>query len=135
MKFASQRAGLISAVVLAALVGFSASGWANGAGFFGEPEGDGADVGAPYFGFVKDKDGNIIPDAMVTATLKKNMSVVFRTDIQGHYFIPGFNKDLAPSDIELAAAKSGYKQVAEMKRTASNDPTSPVEIDFTLAHD
>jgi hypothetical protein len=135
MKFASQQAGFTLAAGLALVIGFSAAGWANGAGFFGEPEGDGADVGAPYFGFVKDKDGNIIPDAMVTATLKKNMSVVFRTDIQGHYFIPGFNKDLQPSDIELTAAKSGYKQVAEMKRTASNDPTSPVEIDFTLAHD
>ena len=135
MKFASRRAGVMTAAALAALVSFSAAGWANGAGFFGEPEGDGADVGAPYFGFVKDKDGNIIADAMVTATLKKSMSVVFRTDIQGHYFIPGFNKDLDPSDIEISAAKAGYKVVAEMKRMASKDPTSPVEIDFTLAHD
>lgn len=135
MKFAFRRAGFTTAAALAALVGFSGAGWSNGAGFFGEPEADGADVGAPYFGFVKDKDGNTIADAMITATLKKSMSVVFRTDIQGHYFIPGFTKDLDPSDIEITAAKAGYKQVAEMKRSASNDPTSPVEIDFTLAHD
>jgi hypothetical protein len=109
----------------------SISGWslAGGTGFGDDDTSD--DNGPSYFGFVREVDGPGISDAKVTAALKDRGALVTRTDIMGVYKIPGFGKDVDPSDVSITCAKDGYKE-ANVERRPSSDPKDPVEIECYL---
>jgi hypothetical protein len=88
-------------------------------------------------GFVKDTDGNVVPEAKVVASYKAgNTDLITRTDATGHFRIPGFAKDVNTDDIEVACSKSGYQQTASIKRRpVAVSTTVPIEVDCTLKHD
>lgn len=107
--------------------------WANGKGFFEDLEDDQeANVGPPFFGFVKDSSGKFLANASVTATIKSmNSSLNVRTDIQGHYRIPGFSKDIDPKQIDITCSMDGYKLLNRMRRPSPAD--GPIEVSCTMA--
>jgi hypothetical protein len=112
--------------------GAPTSAWANGKGFFEELEEDEEDVGPPYFGFVKEPNGKFMPDATIVATIKSmNSSVTVRTDVQGHFRIPGFSKSIDPKEVDITCSKDGYKQVNRSRRPSPNN--GPIEVTCTLA--
>ena len=112
--------------------GTSAPAWANGKGFFEELEEDEEDVGPPYFGFAKEPNGKFMADTIVTATIKSmNSSVTVRTDVQGHYRIPGFSKSIDPKEVDITCSKDGYKLVNRSRRPSPNN--GPIEVSCTLA--
>ena len=85
-----------------------------------------------YFGFVKDTNGDTVPNAKVTAKIK-NMAIITHTDILGAYKIPIFNTDLKPDEFGLSCSKEGYRQAGTFMRTApGGDAKVPIEIDCTL---
>jgi hypothetical protein len=113
-------------------VGLSSSAWANGRGFFEDLDDDDADAGPPFFGFVKDTSGKFLADASVTVTIKAmNSTLAVRTDIQGHYRVPGFSKEIDPKTIDITCSKDGYKLVDLMRRPPVGD--GPIEVSCTLA--
>src|SRR5580692_12942231 len=81
-------------------LGLSPVAWAGGSGL---DEPDDADVGTPFFGFVKNVTlGGTIPDARVVASLKGgSTSFVMRADVQGHFKFTGFAKDVDPNTVEI----------------------------------
>lgn len=127
------RALLVSALFAAAVPLTNA--WANGAGFFEEMEDENQDSGSPFFGFAKESNGRYLAGTTITATIKSmNSSVTAHTDVQGHYRIPGFAKDINPKDVEISCAKDGYKQVSVRRRPPAGGGTNPpIEVDCTLA--
>jgi hypothetical protein len=86
---------------------------------------------AYYFGFIKDTNGDIVPDAKVTAKIK-NISIIAHSNILGAYKIPTFNADLKPEEFALSCSKDGYRQVGVFRRTPGGDGKDPVEVDCTL---
>jgi hypothetical protein len=103
---------------------------ANGIEFFEEDESE--DRGLPFFGFVRESGGKLVPDAVITATIKEmNSTLTARTDVLGHYRIPGFAKSVDPKSVEIGCSKQGYKQVTVMPRPTP--PNTAIEIDCTLA--
>ena len=125
------RTGIATMFALTLMLGASHSVWANGKGFFEELEEDEEDVGPPYFGFVKEPNGKFMPDATITATIKSmNSSVTVRTDVQGHFRIPGFSKSIDPKEVDITCSKDGYKQVNRSRRPSANN--GPIEVTCTL---
>jgi hypothetical protein len=113
---------------IAALIRVPAA--ANGIEFFEEDESD--DRGLPYFGFVREPGGKLVADAIITATIKEmNSTLTARTDVLGHYRIPGFAKSVDPKNVEIGCSKQGYKQVGVLPRPTP--PNTAIEIDCTLA--
>jgi hypothetical protein len=106
--------------------------WAGGSGL---DEQDDADAGTPFFGFVKNVSlGGTIPDAKVVAEIKGgNASLVTRADVQGHYRITGFGKDVDPNTIEVTCIVAGYKLDKAIRRKLSNDPGAPIEVDCLMS--
>ena len=105
------------------------------AGGSGLDEQDDADAGTPFFGFVKDLDarGKGIADAKVTAEIKgSNAALITRADIQGHYRLAGFGKDVNPDNVEITCSVDGYKLDRAPRRKLSNDPGAPVEVDCLM---
>lgn len=126
------RASIAMVFAFTLTLGASHSVWANGKGFFEELEEDEEDVGPPYFGFVKESNGKFMADATITATIKSmNSSVTVRTDIQGHYRIPGFSKSIDPKEVDITCSKDGYKQLNRSRRPSPNG--GPIEVSCTLA--
>ena len=81
---------------------------------------------------VKDSSGKFVPDAVITASIKSmNSSVTARTDIQGHYRIPGFSKDIDPKEVDITCSKEGYKLANRTRRPSPNG--GPIEVSCTLA--
>ena len=105
--------------------------WAGGSGL---DEQDDADAGTPFFGFVKNVTmGGTIPDAKVTAEIKgSNAALITRADIQGHYRLAGFGKDVNPDNVEITCSVEGYKLDRAPRRKLSNDPGAPVEVDCLM---
>ena len=105
--------------------------WAGGSGLDEQDEGE---QGTPFFGFVKDlTNGGTMPDTKVVAEIKGgNASLVTRSDVQGHYRIAGFGKDVDPNTIEVSCSKDGYKLQRSVRRKLSNDPGAPVEVDCLM---
>ncbi|HTI87120.1 MAG TPA: carboxypeptidase-like regulatory domain-containing protein [Alphaproteobacteria bacterium] len=115
---------------IAALIHVPAA--ANGIEFFEEDESD--DRGLPFFGFVRESGGKLVSDAVITATIKEmNSTLTARTDVLGHYRIPGFAKSVDPKNVEIGCSKQGYKQVSILPRPTP--PNTAIEIDCTLAKD
>jgi hypothetical protein len=87
------------------------------------------DNGPSYFGFVKDQSGRPVPDAKVMAEIKGRGSVITRTNGAGIYKLPGFGKEVAPSNVAISCTKDGYKHTRSVTRTApSKTPLSAIEV-------
>ena len=113
--------------------------FANGGDFFQEfadqmAEGS-ADIGPSYFGFVRDARGRTIQGASVTATITASGSAMtVRTDILGHYRVPGFHKEIDPSTVAISCSAPGFVQVAAARRAHRREGSVPIETDCVLAN-
>ena len=93
---------------------------ANGEEFFGSKD---TKLDMYYFGHIKDTDGKVLDNAVVTVVAKNlNMKFPFRNDAPGHFRSPdigkaikGLGKTVDPSQIEITVLKKGYKMVAPVK--------------------
>jgi hypothetical protein len=91
------------------------SGARAGGDAFG-PDDHSPDEGPSYFGFVKDARGTPVRDAKVTASYKKSLTLVTRTNATGGYKVRGFKKDLNPDEITISCSKEGYRQIRVFRR-------------------
>ena len=130
---------LLRAACVAGAALFVASGaHANGGDFFEEMMAnfhDNKDDGVPYFGFVRDSKGKMIPNATITATTPTGSSFVVQADAMGHYRIPGFSKRVDHTKVQISCSKEGYKLVARDRRALRGVANAPVETNCTLARD
>jgi hypothetical protein len=109
---------------------------ANGGDFFEELSAtwqNNSDDGLPYFGFVRDAKGKLIPSATVTATTASGSSFVVQADNMGHYRIPGFSKSVDPKRVQVTCSKPGYRLVARDRRVLRGATNVPIETDCILA--
>jgi hypothetical protein len=131
------RADLLC-TLFAALVAASPA-LANGGDFFEELSSswnqNNSDDGVPYFGFVRDSKGKMIPNATITATTPTGSSFVVQADTMGHYRIPGFSKSVDAKRVQVTCAKTGYRLVARDRRLLRGAPNAPVETNCILAPD
>jgi hypothetical protein len=128
-KFA--RCALAAGLTIGLTIGLAGLAWAGGSGL---DEQDDADAGTPFFGFVKNVTlGGTIPDAKVTAEIKgSNAALITRADVQGHYRLSGFGKDVNPDNVAITCTVDGYKVTRTPRRKLSNDPGAPVEVDCLM---
>ena len=67
------------------------------------------------------------PDAKVTVAIKDRGGVITRTDALGAYRVPGFGKEINPTEVLISCEKPGYKQVTRVpahgagRRSADSD--------------
>ncbi len=120
---------------LSSLSLISTPAWPGGEAEFGTDHSH--DDGPNYFGFVKDTSGRVIPDAKVTADIqgliKGRASVIARTNATGAYRIPGFGKNVSPSNVTISCSKDGYKQTRTFVRTSlTKTPLTAIEIECTM---
>jgi hypothetical protein len=111
---------------------------ANGGDFFEEMKAnfhDAGDDGVPYFGFVRDSKGKMIPGATITATTPSGSSFVVQADTLGHYRIPGFSKRVDATKVQITCSKTGYRLVTRDRRTLRGVAKAPVETNCMLAPD
>ena len=128
-KRIDRRNGLLAAVIAIA-VGLMLPAGVQAGGSMDDDAPD-PDAGPSYYGFVKDSNGSLVPDAKVSAELKHSGMIVARTDLLGIYRIPGFGKEINTDDVTIACAKEGYKQTQVLRRPSS-DAAAPVETNCTL---
>ena len=102
MKFCGDRAGIAARLLVYSLLALCTAVWAGGEN---GPDDHDHDDGPNYFGFVKDTAGKTIRDAKVTADIKGRPSVVARTNAAGAYRIPGFGKNISPTNVTISCAK------------------------------
>jgi hypothetical protein len=122
-------AGKVAALFIAMLL-IAQGVWAGGSD--GGPD-EHQDDGPSYFGFVKDAGGKPISDAKVTAEIKGRGTVVTRSDKTGTYKLPGFGKEVPPSNVIIGCSKEGYKQVRTFKRPqAAKAPIVAIQIECTM---
>jgi hypothetical protein len=86
----------------------------------------------PYFGFVKDSKGKLVPNATITATTASGSSFVVQADNMGHYKIPGFSKSVDPKRVQVTCSKPGYRLVARDRRVLRGAVNVPIETDCVL---
>jgi len=130
----SSLPGAIAAAAAALLV--CAPALANGGDFFEELSAtwqNNADEGVPYFGFVRDSKGKVIPSAAVTATTASGSSFVVQADNMGHYRIPGFSKSVDAKLVQVTCSKPGYRLVARDRRILRGVARAPIETNCILA--
>jgi len=128
MNVLNRRRGWLAASVAAMCI-VSTALWAGGSGF-GDDDDPSEDEGPSYFGFVKDGSGATVPDAKVTVAVKDRGGVVTRTDALGAYKVPGFGKEISPTDVAVTCEKQGYKQTRTLRRPLPPpDSKIPVETD------
>jgi hypothetical protein len=123
---------------LAASLAVSLPASANGGDFFEEMMANfhnNSDDGVPYFGFVRDSKGKVIPEATITATTPTGSSFVVQADNRGHYRIAGFSKRVDAKKVQITCSKVGYKLVARDRRLLRGVPNAPVETNCVLAPD
>jgi hypothetical protein len=128
------RTALPVAVAAVSLV-LCAPAFANGGDFFEELSAtwqNNSDDGLPYFGFVRDAKGKLIPSATVTATTASGSSFVVQADNMGHYRIPGFSKSVDPKRVQVTCSKPGYRLVARDRRVLRGATNVPIETDCIL---
>ncbi len=100
-----------------------------GGGSFDDMDEHDDESGPPFLGDVKDKNGKPIADAKVSISVAAyNSSVFMRADDQGHFNIKGFDKAIAPDDIEISCSMEGYKPYAISRQATGPDPRSPIEV-------
>jgi len=130
MKSSTFRAGLTAALFAYLFLVLASAARAGGEG---GPDDHGHDDGPNYFGFVKDTAGKTIRDAKVTADIKGKPSIVARTNAAGAYRIPGFGKDISPTNVTISCVKEGYKQTKTLLKTRlTKTPPTAVEIECTM---
>jgi hypothetical protein len=106
--------------------------WGGGSSF-GDDDDNSEEVGASYFGFVRDTFGATVPDARVSVGPKDRGVIVTRTDLLGTYKVPGFGKNVDPKDVDIECDKAGYKQVRVVRRSSPcSDPKIPIETECIL---
>ena len=115
----------------------SAPALANGGDFFQEfaeqMAGGGVDLGPSYFGFVRDARGRTIPGASVSATISPSGSAMtVKSDVLGHYRVPGFHKFIDPASVEISCKAPGYVQVSAARRTTSRNEATAIETSCVL---
>jgi hypothetical protein len=125
-------AGSLAALVYVALIGaaWAPPAWAGGGESFGSDEQE--EAGHPYFGWVKDRDGNAIPDAKLTVEIKAG-TVILRANDEGHFHVAGFGASVNPDDVKFSCSKDGYKLFAATKQVTSDKPNASVEVDCIMA--
>lgn len=111
---------------------------ANGGDFFQEfadrLAAGGTDIGPSYFGFVRDSRGRTVSDATVTATITTNGSAMtVRTDVLGHYRVPGFHNFVDPATVEISCVAPGHAQVSASRRAQRRSEARAIETDCVLA--
>ena len=112
--------------------------FANGGDFFEELSAtwqNNSDEGVPYFGFIKDSKGKLIPNASVTATTPSGSSFVVQADNMGHYKIPGFSRSVDPKRVQVTCSKPGYRLVSRDRRLLRGVANVPIETDCVLTPD
>src|SRR4029077_20859176 len=115
------------ACALGASLIVSAPAFANGGGFFEEMMAnihDNSDDGVPYFGFVRDSKGKVIPEATVSAKTPTGSTFNVQADSRGHYRIPGFSKRVDASKVFVTCSKEGYRLVARDRRVMRSHPNA-----------
>ena len=140
MRIGSSLLGLSGAFASALVIGLvhSSPAFANGGDFFEEMMAnfhDNSDDGVPYFGFVRDSKGKVIPEATIKATTPTGSTFVVQADNHGHYRIPGFSKRVDAAKVVVTCSKEGYKLVARDRRIMRGNPKAPVETNCILAPD
>ena len=133
MKSQARRATWLASTAFVMACVFSTALWAGGSGF-GDDEGDpDEDAGPPYFGFVKDDGGSLLPDAKVVVEIKNGSRVVVRTNILGAYRVPGFSKDIDPKKFKSPVRSRATSRCAHCRRPRSgDDPKSPIETECIM---
>ena len=127
MKHAVKIVAGAAALVLCLSAG---RGWPGGSD--SGPE-DIHDDGPAYFGFVRDNNGKIIPDAKVTAEIKGMGAVITRTDKLGTYKLPGFGKHISPGNVTISCSKEGFRQIRTFNRTpAGKTPPTAIQIECQM---
>lgn len=105
-----------------------------GGGSFGSDDEDSnsQDAGPTFYGFVKTGDGDVVDDAKITVTVKTlNSSIIVRSDSQGHFMVRGFDKNVDPSDVDVACSKDGFREVRHTRKPALY-ANAPIEVDCIL---
>ena len=129
----SERASLLLGLAFFVPFAMASAAWAGGASL-DEDEEDQSNAGVSFFGFAKDLNrGGGVPDAKVSADIKNcNASLVTRTDDQGHFKFSGFSKEIDPKDVEITCSKDGFKLQRTVRRQATGDTVSTVEVDCLM---
>ena len=130
------RSTALRIAVVVAAIGFCAPALANGGDFFEELSATwqtNADEGVPYFGFVRDLKGKLVPSVTVTATTASGSSFVVQADNMGHYRIPGFSKSVDAKRVQVTCSKPGYRLVSRDRRVLRGATNVPIETDCILA--
>ena len=139
MRSGSSKLGLgVLACALMANATVSSPAFANGGDFFEEMMAnfhDNSDDGVPYFGFVRDSKGKVIPEATISAKTPTGSTFVVQADSRGHYRIPGFSKRVDASKVVITCSKEGYRLLARDRRVMRSRPNAPVETNCVLAPD
>jgi hypothetical protein len=128
----------VGAVALAVGLAICLPAYANGGDFFEEMMANfhnNSDDGVPYFGFVRDSKGKVIPEATITATTPSGSSFIVQADNRGHYHIAGFSKRVDAKKVQITCSKVGYKLVARDRRLLRGVPNAPVETNCVLTPD
>lgn len=132
MRIVSRRTRCRAVLAIGMTCVLSTALWAGGSGF-GDDDHDHENEGPSYFGFVKDTNGATIADAKVTVAIKDRGGVITRTDALGAYRVPGFGKEIDPTQVLISCEKPGYKQVRVLRRTAKDaDEKVPIETECTM---
>ena len=125
-----RRLGFVAAAALGLIVAVYSSVWPGGSA---DEEPHDHDDGPRYYGFVKDANGKIVPDAKVTADVKGLGAVITRSDKVGTYKLPGFGKQIDPKNVTISCSKDGYQQLRTFRRPpASKTPQTAIETECTM---
>lgn len=131
MKLLIRLVCLLTGLALAT-AGPPPGAWAGG-GSFKDPDEHSPDEGPPYWGFVKDAAGKPIRDAKVSASYKKSLTLVTRSDATGAYKVRGFKKEISPNDVTISCSKEGYRQIRVFRRPfMKGKPVKSVETECRL---
>ena len=137
VRRSTQNLSVVGALALAGILSVG-SALANGGDFFQEfadqmAQSD-ADLGPSYFGFVRDARGRTIRGASVSATITTSGSAMtVKTDVLGHYRVPGFHKFVDPATVEISCKAPGYVQVSAARRGTQRNESAAIETDCVLA--
>ena len=119
-------------LVWLALAAVTPCAWA-GSEALGGPDDHNPDEGPPFWGFVRDAAGRPIRDAKVTASYKKSLSLVTRSNATGAYKVRGFKKGINIDDVTISCAKDGYKQIRVFRRPpVKGKPIRSVETECRM---
>lgn len=121
---------IVPAVLVIALLPASVLAGAN------QDRGDGGPApneGPGYIGLVLDAAGKPIPDARISASYRDGPAMVTRSDANGAFTLPGFNRGVNPDEVKISCAKPGYKPLRVDRRPAPGGRAArAVEVECRL---